>query len=164
MLSRFLLVCALCAASFAAACNADDGTGSNGALAVEAAISDATIGSGESATITFRLRNDSQRPRILVDHWCPPGLLIDDAQGTNVFPGNTGWICSLATSVAIVPDTVSPGEEVTRTFTVGGEAARGPLVRLPAGRYTAGARFIVGSFIGRYYDLRSPAVSFEVEP
>jgi hypothetical protein len=159
MIRRFLSPIAL-ALSMMTGCNADRGIASDDALAVEASISDASIGSAETATITYRIRNDGRFPRTVAVS-CMPELRIDDDRGVNVFPASVGFICI---AMHTPPATLTAGEELIRTFTVGG-AAGTSAIKLPVGRYTAEAEFRVGtSQHSQQHQLRSPEVSFEVIP
>jgi hypothetical protein len=141
-------------------CNADHSTSPESGIAVDALISDASIGAPETATITYRLRNLSRVTRTVAVRCNIADIRIDDEHGANVFPANRSIIC---TAEARLPEVLAPGQELTRTFTVSGEAGSS-FIKLPPGRYTAEAEFGIGLSKRRYTRLRADGPSFQVTP
>jgi hypothetical protein len=146
-----------------ASCDTERITSADMGLSLEASISDASIGPGETATVTYRVRNVGRIPRA-VAIGCSMLPFIEDGNGANVYPGGSGrWICA---AVLHPPITLAPREEMTRTLHVNGDAASPPRdqkVSLRPGRYTLYIEFWnTHPDVRAKVRLRSRNVPFEV--
>ncbi len=164
MIGRNLTPLALALSVVTNACDADRITSSNAGLSLEASVSDASVESGESATFTYRLRNDSRLPRT-VSVGCGNFVhYIDDEKGANVYPGDRTMFCA---SILLPPVTLAPGEEIAHSVRLQGDATAptGAMASLPPGRYT-----IFVEYRGQMGEartvirLRSPRIEFEITP
>jgi hypothetical protein len=143
-------------------CDPDGITSPNVDLALEASISDASIRPGETATITYRVRNVGPVARTIDVH-CTLLPYIKDESDVTVYPAGGAWICL---AVVRPPVTLAPGAEIIRTIVVNGGPTvpqGGPAVRLPPGRYTLYVEFDgAADDLGQRVQLRSRDVPFEV--
>ena len=161
-MKRRLTTLALALSVGLASCHADGITSSDRGFTLEASISDASIGPGETATVTYRLRNESPLPRT-VTVGCGMLPYVTDDNGAIIYPGGGTWVCTMELRP---PITVAPGEEITRTLQVSGEAASapgGPRIKLPPGRYAVYVDFWAAlPDVRKEVRLRSGNVPFEI--
>lgn len=160
-LRRSLAALALALPLGVSSCDADRITSSDMGLALETSVSDASIGPGETATISYRLRNVGRVPRT-VDIACTFLPYIKDGKGALVYPGGA-WGCY---AIVVPPITLAPGEEIARTLVVNGAPplpSGSSTVKLPPGRYTVYVEF-TGALVDarRRVELRSRDVRFEI--
>jgi hypothetical protein len=146
-------------------CDADRITSSEAGLVLDASITDTRIGSGETATLTYRLVNASGETRTLVSgDPCTLLLYVEDERGVIVHPAGGGWGCI---QVVPPPVTLAPGGEIARADQVvggSGHAFNGTRITLPRGRYTAYAEYKATVVESRErIELRSRDVEFEVD-
>jgi len=136
----------------------DEATIVHDGLLLGVSMSDPSIGPGETASLTRRLRNVSDVSRqVLVS--CNFFVYVKDERGVIVIPRGGGYVCP---AVVFPPITLAPAEEYARSSDVtrGSDVAHTSFVMtLPRGRYTVFVELGLGG--GKF--VRSPEVAFEIE-
>jgi len=126
------------------------------ALRLDATIGRPTIGTGDTTSIVFTLRNLSRAPIVLsflTSCQVLPYITTPRADQV-VYPSDGGWGCyQVLTSLAL-----GPGAEHVTTVLVRGAQANGPAIALPPGEYRAYARLEQPDL-----PLRSATIEFRVE-
>jgi hypothetical protein len=142
-------------AALCAACS--DGLAPHGqALRLDAVIGRATIGSGDTTSIVFRLRNlGSDTIRLAFPDACQVLPYITTPRADEiVYPGGGAWGClTVVTSLVLAPG----AERVTTVLVRGGGQGTDPAVPLLPGEYRAYARLVHPQF-----PLRSSTIPFRV--
>lgn len=128
-----------------------------GGLRLDGAISSATVPLGETAVLTFRLKNlTDEAIKLDFGSGCQVTIFIETAGGKEIYPG--GYSCTQAgTTFALAPG----GERLRSMEIFGGrfQQAVHTGYPIPEGRYRAYAILEPNS---RGLDLRSEYVKFEV--
>jgi len=140
-----------------AACGASPtGPSELGPLRLTASITRSLIPSGETATITFRLKNAGSGSVTLdFTDSCQLMAYIANSAGKVVYPEGGSWACAqVITSLTLAPG----GAKTVDVQVRAGAAASYPYVALGAGDYSAYARVPSGE-----YKLQSDPVHFTVQ-